>query len=208
MLMKIVRLFKDNKSFELSPTSSAQFNWNVTPSANFSMKKEISQLLPHLFIGCQNVSRDSKMLKKYGITHVLTVSDSIRFKENEEFQRCHVPVSDFGDSSLTDAIDNCSEFIESAMKAGGKVLLHCHKGQNRSPSIATGYLMKSYQLTLEQAFQKVREVRSQFAPHQEYLKQLQNFDLKLFGNVSLTEENEPLSVQSITKSILSAKPQE
>jgi hypothetical protein len=62
--------------------------------------------------------------------------------------------------------------------------------------------MKHCGMSLSEAFHKVKSTRPQFAPHEKYLKQLQDLDLELYGKVSLTENTGPISVQAIRDSIL------
>jgi len=168
-------------------------------------RKSYSQILSFLFVGSQASARNKNLLSEHNINHILTVSESIRFIENASFQQFHFPLSDFGESSLVSVIDQCSEVINAAKVRNEKFLIHCHMGQNRSPSVVTGYLMKHCGMNLSQAFHQVKAARPQFAPHENYLKQLQDLDLELYGKVSLTENAEPISVQAIKNFICQNK---
>ncbi len=164
--------------------------------------KTYSPILPFLYLGSQACARNKNLLKEYAINYILTVSESIRFEEDAPYQQFHFPLSDLGESSLGSVIDKCSEVINSAKTRNERILIHCHMGQNRSPSVVTGYLMKHCGMNLSEAFHKVKSARPQFAPHEKYLKQLQDLDLELYGKVSLTENTGPISVQAIRDSIL------
>ena len=129
----------------------------------------------------------------------LNVMESDRKHDDSALKRAHIPLSDFGESSLSDVFERCCNFIDAACQEDGRVLLHCSRGQNRSPSIATAYLMLKHQMNLKQAFFYVRSRRPEFAPHEKYLAQLQDLDKCLFGNISLTEDDEPLSIQAIAQ---------
>lgn len=127
--------------------------------------------------------------------------ESAKFEEGAQFVKCHVAVSDFGDSNLSELVVRCGEFIETARQSNGKVFLHCSRGQNRSPSIATGYLMRYHGMVLKEAFYWVRQRRPQFAPHENYLRQLQEMEQGIYGRISLNENDEPLSIQEISRRI-------
>lgn len=165
------------------------------------MKREISQITPHLFVGRYQDSLDLEELTRLGITHILNVMESVKYSADTSVERLHLPVSDFGDTQLVDLIDKVSAFIDSALAKGGKVLLHCGRGQNRSPSVATAYLMRSQGMRLKDAFNLVRTKRPQFAPHESYLRQLQEMEMQIYGEISLTEDSEPLSIQEMARKI-------
>ena len=169
------------------------------------MRSKISEILPFLFVGRHQDSLNTAELSQLSITHILNVMESARVSDDDTFVRLHVPVSDFGDSKIADILDRCCEFIDQAKSSNGKVLLHCGRGQNRSPSIATAYLMRNHGMQLKEAFHHVRTKRPEFAPHEGYLKQLQDIEVQLFGALSLTEEEEPLSIHEITRRILKDK---
>ena len=161
----------------------------------------IVEILPYLYLSGQDGVARKAALDQTGITHILNVMDSCRTRDDDAFLRVHVPISDYGDSDLADAVDKCCDFIERTRLAGGKVLLHCGRGQNRSPTVATAYLMRYKGMTLKEAFFYVRERRPEFAPHENYLRQLQECEQATRGSVTLTEDSEPLSIQQIVRRI-------
>ena len=161
----------------------------------------IVEILPYLYLSGQDGAARKAALAETGITHILNVMDSCRTRDDDGFLRAHIPISDYGDSDLAGAVDKCCDFIERTHLAGGKVLLHCGRGQNRSPTVATAYLMRCKGMTLREAFFYVRERRPEFAPHENYLRQLQECEQASRGCVTLTEDAEPLSIQQIVRKI-------
>jgi protein-tyrosine phosphatase len=164
-------------------------------------KPAIIEILPYLFLSGHQGALARNALQNLGVTHILNVMDTCRVSDDDICLRVHIPISDYGDSDLLSAIKNCCHFIEQARETGGKVLLHCGRGQNRSPTVATAYLMLCQGMTLRQAFTHVRDRRPEFAPHESYLKQLQQCEQALFGCVTLTEDDGPLSIQEIVRRI-------
>lgn len=72
--------------------------------------------------------------------------------------------------------DKQFEFIDSHIKQGKQVLIHCASGASRSPTIVTAYLMRKYGLTFESALYHVGACRplaepSSFKEHLEAYQQ-------------------------------------
>jgi len=164
-----------------------------------------SEICPWLYLGDQREARNASLLWSLGITHILNVMESSRVVECDGFVRLHLPVTDTGETSLLPVIDRAIEFIDRAREGGGRVFLHCGRGQNRSPTIATAYLMKHQRVSLRDGFMHVRACRSEAAPHEAYLKQLQDLEVSLYGCVTLTDDNdEPISIQAIVRKVTGA----
>lgn len=169
------------------------------------MESEISEILPYLFVGQNQDARNAPELSRLGVTHILSVMESARFDQGPQFVLMHVPLSDVGESNLSSVLSACCDFIDNARRTGGKVFLHCGRGQNRSPTIATAYLMHRNGMRLKEAFNHVRNRRPEFAPHEAYLRQLQEIETFLYGSISLKEDDEPLSIQEIIRRIAAEK---
>ena len=66
-------------------------------------------------------------------------------------------------------LDSAVEFIESARKSGGKVLVHCWYGLNRSVTNLVAYLMKYEGLSAPDANDLISITRIGAAPYFEVL---------------------------------------
>jgi protein-tyrosine phosphatase len=163
------------------------------------VKFESSEILPYLYVGSCPGQFDVAALTALGVTHILTVRSGAYTEGETKFTCCHLPLSDLGESRLEEALERACAFIEKAQASGGKVLVHCGGGRNRSPTVATGYLMCSCGMRLKEAFYLVRSRRPEFAPHENYLRQLQELERTIYGSVSLNEDEEPLSIQAIAR---------
>ena len=58
------------------------------------------------------------------------------------------------------AFAQATEFVQSAVAANGKVLVHCKMGQNRSATVAMAVQMNIEQLTLDEAYIYTHSCRS------------------------------------------------
>jgi protein-tyrosine phosphatase len=180
-----------------------------------------SQILPYLFLGNKFAS-SSRTREKFGITHVLSVESTCRYPLHEnDYKFLHVPLSDFGRSNLEDEITGALDFIDSVryievdsenvsnvsenareLRPNKKILVHCTAGVNRSPSVVIAYLMVKCGLTLRESYMHVLECRHQISPHELYFEQLQEWERKLYGYVSLTREHIGPSLQAQMKEIM------
>ena len=101
-----------------------------------------SELLPYLYLGSAADAANLDALKSHGITHVLNVADNVKNHHPTHFIYRNLMVKDRNDDAgisrvFSDAID----FVTEVQAHGGKVLVHCLMGQNRSASIALALLM-------------------------------------------------------------------
>ncbi|XP_051150785.1 uncharacterized protein LOC127265143 [Andrographis paniculata] len=92
-----------------------------------------------------------------------------------KFVRMAVPLRDIEHENLLDYLDVCLDFIEEGRKKGS-VLVHCFAGVSRSAAIVTAYLMKSEQLSKEDALKSLRESCETVCPNDGFLDQLKMFE--------------------------------
>ena len=107
----------------------------------------IAKLLNHLYLGSNNDARGKSNLRRLGITHILNTIDGTRqTTTSKDFYRNEFEY--FGFSSMDtfaypimDHFDEAFKFIEAARISGGRCLIHCRSGINRSGALAVGYVM-------------------------------------------------------------------
>ena len=72
-------------------------------------------------------------------------------------------------SRLPAAFEAGVEFIFNALRGGGTVLVHCHRGISRSCTLVMAFLVWSQRRTADEAFQMVRAKRRQCDPNLSYI---------------------------------------
>lgn len=92
-----------------------------------------------------------------------------------KFVRMAVPLRDMENEDLLDYLDVCLDFIEDSRKQGS-VLVHCFAGVSRSAAIVAAYLMKSEQLSQEDAIESLRKSCETVCPNDGFLEQLKMFE--------------------------------
>ncbi|KAJ3076568.1 hypothetical protein HDU98_002088 [Podochytrium sp. JEL0797] len=138
---------------------------NLAPPSNkdecvvdwkYDMRREIQQITQNLFLGPYQCARDLSLLQKYGITHMLAVTDM----QERKFMKIH-PGMVYQHSTVVDSLSEnliphfpaAKYFLENALKnPGNRVLVYCNNGMSRSPCFVIAYLMESMKWDFETAF--------------------------------------------------------
>jgi len=131
----------------------------------------MSQVLENLYLGSADQGWSPDYLTSRGVTHVLTVDIMPPDPKAEEIVYKFIKAYDHPDSDLLSHLDDCYEFIESALSNGGTVFTHCQFGVSRSATIVVAYLMRRYGLSMDEAISKVAEKRL-INPNPGFLHQL------------------------------------
>ena len=106
-----------------------------TPEAtNSNTLKHCSEVFPNLFIGNRHSVKIPGILKENGITHVVNAaaSEVTTYKrkfECEGIKLKQVFLLDFKTSDISRYFEEVAEFIDDAIKSGGKVLVNCWQGK-------------------------------------------------------------------------------
>jgi Predicted protein-tyrosine phosphatase len=126
-----------------------------------------SKIYEYLYLGSWRNLADIENLKRLGITGVINVSSNYKIMEEwaEANLKKHLD-ADFcfvnldtdhstKDTFLT-AFDTAVRFIESHRPRGGKILVQCNNGIERSAAIVLGFVMRQERLSYGKALAKLR----------------------------------------------------
>ena len=112
------------------PTSkSISFSLPVTvfKKQGFLLENEdLNQIEPFLFLGSLEAATNVELLKKLNITHVLTVEDHPLEPEVQKHFTAYKfkQLYDHPYSNILDILEECVEFVESAVSQNTGVLVH------------------------------------------------------------------------------------
>ncbi|TGZ51744.1 Dual specificity protein phosphatase 22 [Temnothorax longispinosus] len=134
-----------------------------------------SQVLPGLYIGNYQDSKDADQLERFEITHILAIHDTARRLHSDKHYLC-ILAADSPDQNLTQYFSLCNDFIHSARLRGGNVLIHCLAGMSRSVTVAVAYIMSTTNLSWKEALKVVRVGRSIANPNAGFQQQLKDFE--------------------------------
>lgn len=128
---------------------------------------EITMVFPFLYISGAQPSNNYYRMLGIGITHVLNLCGDLigNTSFDEQFKYLVFNMLDSPNESLEDVFPACFRFIDEAREQGGKVLVHCHQGVSRSPSVVIAYLMHCNNISFENAFAHVRRTRKVTSPN-------------------------------------------
>jgi len=136
------------------------------------------RIIAGLFLGSEVAATNTDFLTRQRISHVLTVArdvDVSNVTKKLGIINHRIEVDDDETSNLTEYFEPCFNWIKDAINSKGRVLVHCHMGVSRSPSIVVAYLMKSQNMCYERAVQHVRKYRSCVRPNSGFEDQLRKY---------------------------------
>lgn len=90
----------------------------------------------------------------------------------------HLPLNDATGEKISPYFEIANKFIDSQLKKGTRVLVHCYAGISRSASIVIGYLINRYGMTFSDAYSYVKDKRSIIDPNIGFVYQLYAYEEK------------------------------
>ncbi|CAL5420589.1 unnamed protein product [Camellia sinensis] len=130
---------------------------------------------------CKVYARDSELEDVLGDSSKSSLSPekllySLEYVGNDlKLVRMAVPLRDTENENLLDYLDVCLDFIDKSRKEGS-VLVHCFAGVSRSAVIITAYLMRTEQLSQEDALESLQRSCEFVCPNDGFLEQLKMFE--------------------------------
>jgi dual specificity MAP kinase phosphatase len=154
-----------------------------------------TQVLPYLFLGNMRDASDVSVLKRLGIKYVLNVTAKPPdYELDPDIVYKQLEAADNGIQNLRQFFEEAFDFIDEARTNNSGVLIHCHAGVSRSPTIAVAYLMKHYPMAMAEAYKFIKMRRSIISPNLNFMGQLWEFEQGLRATPS-TAVKEPLTVE-------------
>ena len=148
---------------------------DVPPGKGVDLPVEI---MPHLLLGDKRCAADLPTLSAFGITHMLNVAGTHGRAASGaahvgalHYLQLHAD-DDEGYPILTKHLLAASAFIRTAREQGGRVLIHCQAGINRSGCIAVAELMLTERLPVLEAIQRVKAARGVLLSNTSFQRQL------------------------------------
>lgn len=134
---------------------------------------------PGLFIGNLTAATDVVVLELHHINHILTV-DSCPLPRKitmlPGIKTKFLQVTDTPREDLLTHFENTSDFIKAGQEQG-VVLVHCYFGVSRSATIVTAYIMRKYELSFEDAVERVKSKRRFVGPNPGFVSQLRLYEV-------------------------------
>lgn len=140
----------------------------------------VANVIPGLYLSSQDPAVCSDILKKYEIRHILSVGVNISEKLHD-IQYHNWDLLDLPEANIIPHLKKYIDIIH--MNRKENILVHCNAGVSRSPAIIIAYLMIVMGLSYDEAYNKVKEVRSCIKPNDGFVKQLRSIEHTTFDNL-------------------------
>ncbi|KAJ9435227.1 Dual specificity protein phosphatase 1, partial [Diplonema papillatum] len=114
-----------------------------------------SKVLPGVYLGSVRSAQDPRIYKHLNITNLASIGRELSVVLAKGMRHMQSNVDDLSNTDITTEFDTVHSFIDEARKAEEGVLVHCFKGQSRSATLVITYLMRTFSLTLDEAFKFV-----------------------------------------------------
>lgn len=132
----------------------------------------IDMIETNLYLGGLTAAKNFDVLKKYKITHILTIDTCpLPHTITEKFVTKFIQLPDQPKADLLSLFDETHLFINEGLSKGA-VLVHCYFGVSRSATVIIAHIMKKYKLSYREAFERVKIKRSIVFPNQGFVSQL------------------------------------
>ena len=126
-----------------------------------------------LFLGNLGAAESSAWRTANGISHILSVlPHQLASPIPSNIKYLQMKVRDSHSSLIAALFSESIQFIDEALKSGGRVLVHCWKGVSRSATIVIAYVMRSQRLQYEAALALVQARRACVEPNPGFQTQL------------------------------------
>ncbi|KAL1529198.1 hypothetical protein AB1Y20_000156 [Prymnesium parvum] len=139
------------------------------------------EILPHLMLGDKKSASDVAVLEAFRISHVLNAAGHAGRQSDEVLQRyteagiklLQLDAQDEeGYAMLPKHRKTAADFFALAANSGGRCLVHCVAGINRSGVLAASELMLHERLPLLEAIRRIKAARGFVLSNDSFLEQL------------------------------------
>lgn len=121
-----------------------------------------TQIIPQLWIGDKLISQKQSFFNDRDINVVINCTREIKFLDgNNKQYRLDIDddLSDDAMKKMYSKIYDIIDYIHTEIEKGNNVLVHCHKGIQRSANIVAAYLMKYGRINYTAAMKYIQDKR-------------------------------------------------
>lgn len=142
-----------------------------------------SELCDNLYL-CAFRAISSKVMLDLGITCSINATVELPTFAYQKQDCMQIAVEDRVSAKLFPYFDLVADKIHTTLFEGGKVMVYCRAGMSRSASLCIAYFMRHHNMTMDEAFQFVKEKRPIIHPNPGFVRQLKQFEAKLHNRRS------------------------
>lgn len=139
----------------------------------------VTQIIPQLWIGDKVIAQKKSFFDEKHIDVVVNCTKEVKFIEGTKTYRLEID-DDLTEDSIRlmyKSIYNIIDFIDDEIEKGHNILVHCHKGIQRSATIVAAYLMKYGRINYTAAMAYIQSKRPIcFRPSSNFLPVLKKIE--------------------------------
>ncbi|KAI9511421.1 protein-tyrosine phosphatase-like protein [Russula earlei] len=131
-----------------------------------------------LYLGSISAVLDPSILKEHDIHHLVQVLDVpwLPASEKDGFECYRLDILDLESQDLKPHLEDAVEDIDSALRRGRNVLVHCQQGVSRSAAIVIAYLICKRGMSFDSAITFVRQRRPCIKPNSGFVRCLREWE--------------------------------
>ncbi|KAK8744241.1 hypothetical protein OTU49_001079 [Cherax quadricarinatus] len=162
------------------------------------------EVFPGIILSDADTALSTQLVKEMGVTHILNAAQGHNnsaydgyvstsptyYAKLKGIKYYGVPALDMPGFYIKPYLRDAADFIDGALKSGGRVLVHCQCGISRSAVLVVAFLMLKRGMNVQTALANIKKKRSIF-PNQGFLSQLCDLDYELRRSGELPNDQEP-----------------
>jgi len=174
----------------LTPDKSTEpLDYVIEIKKNIPKKeRKLDKICDYLYLGDSADAIDLDTLNENKIVTIINCTYEIKNHYPGRFQYRKLHVDDDSTEKIEIFFDQISDIIKKRIRKKEAVFVHCQMGMSRSVTIVIAYLMKHKIMSFKDAFTLVKGIRKIAQPNPSFIKQLENYEKKLYSkNQNLLE---------------------
>ncbi|ARF08763.1 dual specificity phosphatase [Catovirus CTV1] len=162
---------KDNNTDERIFGNSSMYNQYVTFFCS------PNHIIDNIYLGSAFNAANFSQLSELGIEVIVNVTKeiSMHFPKNYIYKKFEL--YDNKDENIEKYLLETFEFIK--QHKDKKIFIHCKMGASRSVSVLLYYLMKEYNMNLDNALDYIKDRRMIINPNSKFIETLRKYDKKI-----------------------------
>jgi len=151
----------------------------ILPSSSPSATSRSQSSVPGaLYLGSITAVLDPSILKEHDIHHLVQVLDVpwLPAYEEDGYECYRLDTLATESQDLQPHLEDTVEDIDSALRRGRNVLVHCQQGVSRSAAIVIAYLIRKRGMSFDSAVAFVRQRRPCIKPNSGFVRCLQEWE--------------------------------
>ena len=127
-----------------------------------NLSNEFDLILPNLYIGNYNSSKNLNFLKEHDIKIIINCTKNLNFIESFKGEKIRIPIDDnriFKNNDILKYL-NVLDIIHKNRLEKNNILVHCHMGSQRSATIILLYLTKKLDYSYDEGLNLLKLKRT------------------------------------------------